>query len=548
MPRDMRPLDVLRLYPEHDYTLPGAIASRLSRRGDRPFLMFGERRWSWRDFADAAASLAGALGARGIAAGDRVAIVERNSDSHVVLVAALARLRAIMVPSNPDFGVDELAYVLGHAEPKAVVAGREVVGTVCQALAKADGGAGARPAPILAGNGEGGDGRVTLFDLIEEGARAPAPDPAAAQPDDTLVIIYTSGTTGFPKGVMHSQRNFLLAGEAFVQRVHLTPDDRAMILLPFYHMNALFYSLAGTVAAGASMVVVPRFSASTFWQTAADSGATEVNIIEAVGTILAARPRSEYRAGHRLRAVYGVRENVAETFKSEFGINDLLGGYGMTEIPGVTCNPLGVARRAGSMGPVGRHPDPARQWARCRVVGEDGRDVADNEVGELWVQTPIVMQGYLRDPEQTRAAFENGWFKTGDLVRRDEDGWFYFVSRRTDIIRRRGENIAGAELDRVIGAHPDVLEAAAIAVPAELGEDEILVAVVTRDGRELAPRDIAAWCRERLSPAKVPRFVVFLDALPHTPTHKVAKNALRGDASLRERAADLAPAHGQPQS
>ena len=128
------------------------------------------------------------------------------------------------------------------------------------------------------------------------------------------------------------------------------------------------------------------------------------------------------------------------------------------------------------MGPIGRHPDPARPWAQCRVVDDDGRDVAVDEEGELLVKTPIIMQGYFRDPEQTKDAFDDGWFKTGDIVKRDEDGYFFFVSRKKDIIRRRGENIAGAELDRVIGTHPAVHEAAAIAVPAELGEDEILVA------------------------------------------------------------------------
>jgi crotonobetaine/carnitine-CoA ligase len=158
------------------------------------------------------------------------------------------------------------------------------------------------------------------------------------------------------------------------------------------------------------------------------------------------------------------------------------------------------------------------------------------------VRTPILMQGYFRDPGETRAAFTDGWFRTGDLVSRDGDGWFTFISRLKDIIRRRGENIAGAELDRVIGAHPDVLEAAAIAVPSELGEDEILVAVVTRDGRELTAEEIAGWARARLAPAKVPRFVVFLPELPHTPTHKVAKAILRDDATLRARATDLRPA------
>jgi crotonobetaine/carnitine-CoA ligase len=360
-----------------------------------------------------------------------------------------------------------------------------------------------------------------------------------ATADDTVLIVYTSGTTGFPKGAMHSQRSFVTGGEAFVQRVHLQEHDRVMIVLPLFHINALFYSVAGTLAAGCSMIVVPRFSASTFWHTAADYGATEVNIIEAVGTILKNRPRSEFRPDHKLRVAYGVRHATEATFRDEFHIPHLIGGYGMTEIPGVTCNPLEGPRKPGSMGPIGRHPDPARPWAQCRVVDEAGRDLGPKEEGELLVKTPIIMQGYFRDPEQTRDAFIDGWFRTGDIVRRDEDGYFFFVSRKKDIIRRRGENISGAELDRVIGAHPAVHEAAAIPVASELGEDEILVAIVPKPRASLAPEDIAEWCRRHLAPQKVPRYVLFLDELPHTPTHKVAKAVLRQDATLKVRAADL---------
>ena len=288
------------------------------------------------------------------------------------------------------------------------------------------------------------------------------------------------------------------------------------------------------------MVIVPRFSATTFWQTAVDSGATEVNIIEAIGTILKNRPRSEFKPEHRIRKVYGVRQAVADTFRDEFNIPHLVGGYGMTEIPGVTCNPFEGPAKPGSMGPIGRHPDPARPWAQCRVVDDEGHDAPDGETGELLVRTPIIMQGYFRDPEQTGAAFVDGWFRTGDLVRRDEDGYFYFVARKKDIIRRRGENISGAELDRVISEHPAVHEAAAIPVGAELGEDEILVAVVRKAGYDVTAEEVAQWCRERLAPMKVPRFVVFVDALPHTPTHKIAKMMLRADTTLQQRATDLA--------
>ncbi|HEY8368399.1 MAG TPA: AMP-binding protein [Thermodesulfobacteriota bacterium] len=532
------PLEVLRLYPEHDYTVHGVLASRAGRDPDRPFILFEDRRWSWRAFIDAADRTARMLAARGVGRGDRVAIMARNSDAHVLLVAGLARLGAIMVPVNPDFGVEEARYVLHHAEVSGVVASGGVLATArtaCEGLS---------PAPWFLSLDGADAGAPRFHDAVAEAPEHPLP--REVSPDEPCVIIYTSGTTGFPKGVMHSQRNFVTAGEAFVQRVHLQETDRVMIVLPMYHMNALFYSVAGTLAAGASMVIVPKFSASTFWETAAATGATEVNIIEAIGTILQARPRSEFRPDHRIRVVYGVRQNVADTFRHEFGIPHLVSGYGMTEIPGVTCTPYEGHDKPGTMGPIARHPDPARPWAECRVVDDEGRDVGVGEVGELWVKTPIVMLGYFRDPEQTAASFRDGWFMTGDLVRRDADGYFYFVSRKKDIIRRRGENIAGAELDRVIGAHPGVYEVAVVAVPSELGEDEILAAVVPKAGYDLKAEDIAAWCRERLAPMKVPRYVLFMDELPHTPTHKVAKAVLRSDPTLKARAIDLTKKEQRP--
>src|SRR5262245_37561274 len=471
------------------------------------------------------------LVARGIRKGDRVAILARNSDAHVLLLFACAQVSAIMVPSNPEFGVEEAGYVLRHAGVSGVVCGAEALAVVREARR------GIAPAPwFLLIDGQNAD----ASNFFDELARQPElASPSAASADDTCLIVYTSGTTGFPKGAMHSQRNFVTCGEAFVQRVCLQDDDRVMIVLPLFHMNALFYSVAGTLAAGCSMAVVSRFSASTFWDTAVRVVATEVNIIDAIGSILKERPRSEYRPAHRIRRVYGARQNVLDTFRDEFGIPHLVGGLRMTEIPGVTATPFEGPRKPGSMGPVARHPDPARPWAECRVLDEGGRDVAANETGELAVKTPIIMQGYFRDPELTKAAFRDGWFLTGDLVKRDEDGNYYYVTRKKDIIRRRGENIAGAEIDRVIQEHPGVFEVAAVAVPSELGEDEILVAIVPKPGVTLTAHEIAQWCAQDLAAMKVPRFVLFADKLPHTPTHKVAKYVLKADATLRERAVDL---------
>jgi crotonobetaine/carnitine-CoA ligase len=526
-----KPLEVLRLYAAHDYTLNGAYASRAARDPRRTFMAFGGRSWTWREFGDAAARTARLFVSRGVARGDRVAVMARNCDGHVLALLALARIGAIMVPVNPEFGVDEAKYVLHNADVCAVLAAGDTLKVARQAAL------GLSTAPWFALFDSAADDVPLLTDLAD--AAPPAAMPANISADDTVLIVYTSGTTGFPKGAMHSQRSFVTGGEAFVQRVYLQDDDRVMVVLPMFHINANFYSLAGTLAAGATLIIVPKFSASTFWQTAADTRATEVNIIEAMGTILQNRPRSEYRADHRIRAVYGVRGSYADTFRNEFGIPVLIGGYGMTEIPGVTCNPVEGVQKWHTMGPIGRHPDPQRPWAQCRVVDDEGRDVADDVAGEMWVKTPIVMQGYFRDPQQTAEAFHDGWFKTGDLVRRDADGYYSFVSRKRDIIRRRGENIAGAELDRVIGAHPAVHEAAAVAVPAELGEDDILVGVVLKPGASASAPAIAQWCRERLAPQKVPRYVLFVDDLPHTPTGKVLKLQFKADPTLRARAVDL---------
>ena len=527
-----KPIDVLHRYAAHNYTLTGAFASRAAHNPQREFILFNGKSWSWQAFGVAVERTARLLISRGIRKGDRVAVMARNCDRHVLALLALARIGAIMVPVNPEFGVAEAKYVFHHADVSAVLVASDTLAVARQA---ADGLA---TPPWFALFDEATADVPLLADLAESAPPVALPTDITA--DDTVLIVYTSGTTGFPKGAMHSQRSFVTGGEAFVQRVYLQDDDRVMVVLPMFHINANFYSVAGTLAAGASLIIVPKFSASTFWQVAANTGATEVNIIEAMGTILQNRPRSEYRADHNIRAVYGVRGSYADTFRNEFGIPVLIGGYGMTEIPGVTCNPVEGVQKWHTMGPVGRHPDPARPWAQCRVVDDSGDDVADNVEGEMWVKTPIVMQGYFRDAEQTKAAFHDGWFKTGDVVKRDADGYYSFVTRKGDIIRRRGENIAGAELDRVIGAHPAVHESAAVAVPAELGEDDILVCVVLKSGASATAQDIAQWCRERLAPQKVPRFVRFMDELPHTPTGKVLKQKLKADTSLKSGAVDLA--------
>lgn len=525
------PLAVLNTYRAHDGSLHDTFASRLEVNGETPFIVQQGRTMTWSAFGEDYKKLVQVLHQKGIRHGMRVAIMGCNDAAHVLTLFALGYLGAIMVPVNPDFGERETRYVLSHAEVSGVIADIAATPVVEAALKEAGSTAWILKidAPV--------DAPDSLFGTLA--ASCATQQLPQGKASDTCIIIYTSGTTGFPKGVMHSQFNLVTAGEANVERLHLQPDDRVLIILPFFHVNAVFYSLSGVLASGSCMILTPRFSASNFWQIAADHGATVVNIIEAIGSILCARDRSEYRADHKLRVAYGVRKGAAPIFRQEFGIQKLFSGFGMTEIPGVTCNPWEGPDKPGSMGLPGKHPDPMRPWATCRVVDDDGNDVVAGVAGELWVKTPIAMQGYFRDPEQTQQAFHDGWLKTGDLVKYDEDGYYYHLSRKKDIIRRRGENIAAAELEMVIGELPGIYQVAAIAVPSELGEDDILIAAVKKPGVTLSEQEVVDWCRKRLTAVKVPRFVSFLDEMPLTPTHKILKSALRADTQLRAKAIDF---------
>lgn len=530
-----RPIDVLNHFPSHDGTLSTLIASRVAVRGEAPFLLYKDRVLSWRQFQDSVLRAAEALSEHGIGKGDRVAAMALNNDGYITLFFAVAHLGAVFVPVNPDLTTIEAGYILGHAEPRAVfctAATHRITVAAC---------AGLQRQPLLIGFDRPIGDLPDFFSLIAD--TSPARVKPAAQADDTCLIIYTSGTTGLPKGVMHSHRSYVTAGEAFVERMYLQPEDRLLCILPFFHINALIYSLGGTVASGASIVVVPRFSASRFWDIAESTGATEVNIIAAVGRILAKRPRSEFRPGHRITKLYGapISADIYDVFRKEFGIPVLVEGYGMTEVPGVCNNPFEGPHRIGSMGRLARHPDHARPFAEMRVVDEDGRDVPDGTIGQLVVRTPIVMQGYFRDPAATAAAFRDGWFLTGDLVYRTPDEFYTFVARMKDIIRRRGENISGAELDNIVSQHPDVLAAATLPVPSELGEDDILIAVIKRPETALTAQEIHDWCADRLNPAKWPRYIAFVESLPYTPSHRVAKHQLRNDSGLRANAIEVAP-------
>jgi crotonobetaine/carnitine-CoA ligase len=532
----MAPLDVIQRFGRHDFSIDGFFDARLGQLADSPMVEYQDSVMRWQDCASQADSAVGWLQARGIKEGDRVGLMAYNHPATVVLLLACARLGAIVVPCNPEFEAREARYIFEHAGVSGVVCSPEAAVRVQEAIAAVQ----PQPWQIVIDNACGDEAA-----LIDQWALS-APDTTTRRghADSTCLIIYTSGTTGFPKGVMHSQRSYLLTAEAFVQRMYMQPDERVMCVLPLFHINALMYSLGGAMACGGTLILIRKFSASAFWQQAAQSRATEVNVIMSAAAILARRPAEEF-VPHQIRKMFlaPLNQDLLDSFQQKFGVATLIECYGMTEIPGVLSNPFLGPHKLGSMGCISPHPDPLIARPQVRVLSPNGEDVPMGERGEIAVRTPTLMQGYYRDPAQTAASYLDGWFLTGDIGWRDADDFYFFYTRIKDIIRRRGENISGAEIDSAIACHPDVMECAAIGVPAELGEEEILAVVVARPGAKLTTAQVHSHAAGLLSAIKQPRYIVLVDSLPHTGSLKIAKFRLKPATELLRQATDF---HHQP--
>lgn len=507
----MKSIEVLRLYDKHDYTLSSLLESRAKKKLQNICLAYErERSHNWGTFQNWVAGLSEKLAKENLKQGDKVAIVSRNSDLYVALFFAIADQGLIAVPLNPDLNEKETEYILKHSEAKLLVSADEVFlksKKISEAL----------------------DCKLAKLDDTFLKAKASKLS-HKGKAEDACLILYTSGTTGFPKGVLHSQKNTVMAGEAFVERMLLDPSDRLLCILPFFHINALFYSMMGAFAAGATLLVTQKFSASKFWDLATELKATQVNIIAAIGNILAQRDRKEFNPHHNIRKIYGapVSTQIEKIFRDEFHVPAVIEGYGMTEIPGAINNQLRGKWKVGTMGVEAKHPEFSMKFSEVKIIDENEEEVTPGAEGELVVKTPILMLGYYKDEKQTKDSFtSNGYFKTGDIVKKDSEGFYVFITRKKDIIRRRGENISGAEIDRCVSLHPKVAECAAIGVPSELGEEEILLVYVAREKELLKEKEVYEWCQKHLSKIKCPRYIKKVSTLPHTPTARVAKFKLK---------------------
>ena len=509
-------------------TVPEMLRRQAEKYGDRPLFICGGERWSYAETRDIAARHAAVLLAAGIAPGDRVALLCGNRPELLHLILGCAWAGAVSVPLNAAVRGFPLQHMLGNSGATILV----IEAGLLSALDTVDlktlpltriwiiGEPSAGLLPALEEDPPGGlRPEVTIEPLPPPGGKAPA---AAPGPGDLFTILYTSGTTGLSKGVCCPHAQYFWWSAYTGWQLGVAEGNVLHTPLPLFHTNALncFFQ---ALLHGATQVVEPRFSASGFWPALAQSGATVTYLLGAMVPMLLSRPPCPAERAHRVRVALapGVPANFHEPFTSRTGVV-LLDGFGSTE------SNLIIASRPDDRKPgyMGRQVP----GFTARVVDAADNEVADGEAGELIVRADepfSIASGYFAMPEKTVEAWRNLWLHTGDRVIREANGYYRFVDRMKDAIRRRGENISSYEVEQVLGSHPAVALAAVFPVSSELAEDEVMAAIVLKDGACASEEELVRFCENRMPYFAVPRFVELTDALPRTESGKVQKYKLR---------------------
>lgn len=500
-------------------TVPGLLDARAEALGDAVFIRFEQTTCSYGEMVERVRRVHAWLRDAGVGPGDRVALFMDNAPELVYAGLAVARAGAISVPINTAMVGDSLAHVLEHSGAIGIFADAALLPAVDAAGELAElrwrvvpgGAAGAEPfeATLAAGSGA-------------------TPDAAQLGAGSPMTIVYTSGTTGMPKGVVLPYGSYTNTGGYFAHHLGLTPEDRLHTCLPLFHCNAQQCSFMPALQLGTSLALDRRFSVSRFWDWTRDGGSTVTNLLGAMLTLLWKAPPADDDADNpvRLIAAAPIPPELHRGFEERFGLT-LIEGYGLTETGTMACmNPLSDPR-TGTIGLPLEHTE-------LRIVGEDGADLPDEEPGEILVRSKVehaMMLEYFKEPDKTAEAMEGGWFHTGDMGKRREDGYHVFLDRMKDTIRRRGENISSFMVEKTILDHPDVLGCAVFGVPAELSEEDVKVVAVLREGVELDPADLVAFCTERMARFMVPRYVEYRSELPMTETGRVHKFKLRAEGA-----------------
>lgn len=506
----------------YERTVHGLVEHLAATSPDVPFLYFEDAVYSYADINRAASRVAAGFEAIGVGRNSKVAIMLGNCPEFLFIWFGLCKLGAVEVPINTAHKGELLSYMLRQADCEAILVEPDFLDQLDAVIGEL---------PLLrhvvllrdaGGRTFGGKSCISYDAFIANNGTYQKVD---VKPGDPCAIMFTSGTTGPSKGAVVPHNYEFVQAEIVCEMARYTPADRLYNALPLFHGNAQTLSTMPALISGASMVLARRFSASRFWDDIRRYQCTEFNYIGGILSILLkADPKSD-DADNPLRVMVGAGANraVAEAFEKRFNVI-LTEGYGMSEIGSPFSSTL-ETRRPGSCGKLNSR-------YHVRLVDDDGREVGVDEPGELLIRPLLpnaMMLEYYGMPEKTVEAWQDLWFHTGDYLKKDADGFYYFVDRKKDAIRRRGENISSFEVERGVNSHPAVLESAAVAVKSELGEDEVLICVALKPGETLSAEELIAHCQSRMASFMVPRYVRFLEKLPKTPTERVQKYLLRSE-------------------
>lgn len=521
-------------------TLGAVLSTQAKVYGDRIFLSFEARDFSFTDLDWHTNRVARALQTRlGIVKGDHVGLLLGNHPEFIFAIGALAKLGAIAVPLNTAAKGDLLDYFLQQSKVRALIVDHSLLdraGPVARRieaitnLVVVTEGAALNLPPST----------VNFSDLVDSDA---SPLGIEVGYRDPMFLMFTSGTTGPSKGVVSPHSQGLSIGQQLVSAYGYTDDDVLYTCLPLFHGNALWYSFMPALVAGARLALSRRFSGSGFWNEIVSSGATQANALGAMANIALKELDRLDRDRLKLRqmmVVPALDRMTAAPLTETLGIR-ITSLFAQTETFAVTLH--GPDEPEAKSGASGR----ARGYVTVAILDDNDRILPPGETGEIAVRPMvpgIMMDGYFEMPEETLKTLSTLWFHTGDRGYLDEDGYLYFVDRKKDAIRRRGENISAYELEMIVSRHRAIREAAAVAVPSDLGEDDVLVYVVIEEGVTFDPADIIRFCDANMPYFMVPRYLERIDALPKTSSEKIEKYRLRKRAI--ERMAELwdREAHG----
>lgn len=506
--------------PSAQRTLAGILRQKSELHPDKEFVVFEDGSWTYAAFETLTGKLARGLVSQGIGQGDKVALMLQNSIEFMGIWFASARIGAVEVPVNTNIRGPLLRHILHHSDSRIIVVHSDYLESLQRVIAEVPQ---LETVVVVGDPAQMPDTTVRVLRFADlETDIGPLPD-VSVDAMDPAAIIFTSGTTGPSKGVVLPHNYFWWFGTRCAALRDVCPGERLYTCLPLFHANAQAVTVVPALVSGETAILDTHFTASGFWQRLRDFGATQFNYIGGMIPILMKQPPRQTDRNHSLRIGLGAAapKNLWTDFEGRFGVK-LIECYGQTEDCVATINPLG-ATRIGSIGKA--------EWGfEMEIHDDDGHAVPDGTVGEIVVRPSrpgIMMSGYYKMPDETLDVFKNLWFHTGDFGSRDADGYFYFVDRKKDAIRRRGENISAFEVELVLNEHPDVQECAVFAVPSEVGEDDVMAAVILRPGVTLDPEALIRFCEGNLAYFAIPRYLDFRTEFPKTPTHRVEKYKLR---------------------